>query len=99
MLTCVNCGPDCDKETAKSPQTGDPFARMSRDLGDMRKLSNLQSDANLMCQYYQSQYTFNFFFKKVLSKPKTGFFTQNTQFDEYCRNSGPNSSLQNQLVR
>lgn len=48
MLTWVNCGPDCDKQTAKSPQTGDPRARMSRDLGVMRKLSNLQSDKNLM---------------------------------------------------
>jgi hypothetical protein len=67
MLTCVNCGPDCDKETAKSPQTGDPFARMSRDLGVMRKLSNLQSDANLMCQSYQSQYTFNL--KKKMCSP------------------------------
>lgn len=52
MLTWVNCGPDCDKETAKFPQTVDPLARISRDLGVMRKLSNLQPEMNLICQFY-----------------------------------------------
>jgi len=44
LLTWVNCGPDWDNDTAKSPQTGEPKARMSRDIGVTRKLSNLHSD-------------------------------------------------------
>lgn len=40
-LTCVNCGPAWDKDTARSPQTGGPPAKISRDLGVIRKLSNL----------------------------------------------------------
>lgn len=50
LLTWVNCGPDWDNDTAKSPQTGEPLARTSRDLGVMRRLSNLHSDKNLQCQ-------------------------------------------------
>lgn len=53
----MNCGPDCDKATAKSPQTGDPLARISRDLGVMRILSNLHSDKNLQCQHYYNYCT------------------------------------------
>ena len=49
-LTWVNCGPDWDNDTARSPQTGEPLERMSRDLDVMRKLSNLHSDKNLQRQ-------------------------------------------------
>lgn len=37
----MNCGPDWDNDTARSPQTGGPLASMSRDLGVIRRLSNL----------------------------------------------------------
>lgn len=40
----MNWGPDCDNDTARSPQTGEPVARISRDLGVIRKLSNLHSE-------------------------------------------------------
>lgn len=50
QFTWVNCGPDWDNDTAKSPQTGEPKARMSTDLGVTRKLSNLRSDENLQYQ-------------------------------------------------
>lgn len=37
----MNCGPDWDNDTARSPQTGGPLASMSRDRGVIRRLSNL----------------------------------------------------------
>lgn len=40
----MNWGPDCDNDTARSPHTGEPVARISRDLGVIRKLSNLHSE-------------------------------------------------------
>ena len=46
-ITWVNCGPAWDNDTARSPQTGEPLARRSRDLGVMRKLSNLHLDNKL----------------------------------------------------
>lgn len=39
----MNCGPDWDNDTARSPQTGGPLASMSRDLGVIRRLSNLHT--------------------------------------------------------
>ena len=40
----MNCGLAWDNDTARSPQTGGPLPRISRDLGVTRKLSNLHLD-------------------------------------------------------
>ena len=40
----MNWGPDCDRATARSPQTGEPLARISSDLGVILKLSNLHGE-------------------------------------------------------
>lgn len=37
----MNCGPAWDNDTARSPQTGGPLAKISRDRGVLRRLSNL----------------------------------------------------------
>lgn len=54
----MNCGPDWDNETARSPQTGGPLASMSRDLGVIRRLSNLHIEKNKNCQIFLYQQAF-----------------------------------------
>lgn len=41
VQTCVKWGHACDKDKARSPQTGEPLANISSDFGVMRRLSNL----------------------------------------------------------
>lgn len=69
--TWVNCNPDWDSDTARSPQTGEPLARISSDLGVIRKLSNLQPDK---IKHINSHAMLRFNFKERKNKHRENIF-------------------------